>query len=497
MIKAGQFLSSRLDILPPEITGELEGLQDEVAKESFEDIIIQIEAALGMPLETAYQSFDPEPLAAASLGQAHLATLSPRLRALTGFEKVVVKVLRPGIEQIVDVDLRALRKIAVWLSKVKLISKRANTLALVEEFAATSNDEINYLQEAVNLERFRDCFEGDPRVGTPEIIWERTSRKVLTLSDVTAIKITDVASLDKAGIDPNKVAAELARITFEQFFIHGFFHADPHPGNIFVTPIKKSNSADFSLEQSFKLTFIDFGMMGEISSAQKAKLQSFIIAVVARDARAWISATEELGVLLPTADIVQLEVAIAELFRRFGGVGVAELTHTDPQEIREFASRFTELVVSLPFQLPENYLLLIRSISVISGVTSALNRDFNMWDSVEPFARSLLRGGANSTIQKLASDGLKLATTILNLPARLESLAARVERGELRSRNPELEDRVRRLDGSIRRIATAAIFVALLVSGVTLRQSADPLGDWMIGLSVLPLIYSLGFFRFR
>ena len=490
MIKAGQFLSSRLDVLPKEITSELEGLQDEVAPESTEAILRQIAQELGMDVATAFEFFDTEPLAAASLGQAHRAKLRPRFESELGYTDVVVKVLRPGIEQIVEVDLAALRKIGNWLSKVKLVSRRTDAPKLVEEFAVTSLQEIDYRFEAANLERFKANFANDSRVSTPEIVWERSAQRVLTLSDVTAIKITDVASLDGAGIDPNAVAAELARVTFEQFFVHGFFHADPHPGNIFVTP----NSDDPS---QFVLTFIDFGMMGEISDGQRRKLQNFIFAVVARDARAWVSATEDLGVLLPSADTVQLERAVAELFKRFGGVGVAELTQTDPKELKEFALRFSDLVLALPFQLPENYLLLVRSISVISGVTSALNRNFNMWDAVDPFARSLLNGSANQSLSRIGQEVFGFVATLARLPQRLETLANRVERGELVNRNPELEQRVTRADRSVRSLGSAVIFGALLFAGITLRQASDPLGDWLLLASFVPLVNALGIFRIR
>ena len=490
MIKAGQFLSSRLDVLPKEITSELEGLQDEVAPEPIEAILAQISSELGMDVALAFENFDAQPLAAASLGQAHRAKLRPRFEAELGFTDVVVKVLRPGIEEIVEVDLAALRKIGKWLSKVKLVSRRTDAPKLVEEFAQTSLEEIDYRFEAENLERFKANFASDPRVATPEIVWERSARRVLTLKDVTAIKITDVANLDAAGIDPNAVAAELARVTFEQFFVHGFFHADPHPGNIFVTP-SSVEGIDFTL------TFIDFGMMGQISDLQRNRLQSFIFAVVARDARAWVAATEDLGVLLPSADTVQLERAIAGLFKRFGGVGVAELTQTDPKEIREFALRFSDLVLALPFQLPENYLLLVRSISVISGVTSALNRNFNMWDAVDPFARSLLNGSANQSLARLGKDALGLLTTLTRLPQRFDSLANRIERGELVYRNPELEKRVSRTDRSLRSLTSSLIFGALLFAGITLRQSGDPLGAWLLGAAALPLIHALGLFRIR
>ena len=488
MIKVGQFLSSRLDILPPEITRELEGLQDEVAPEPLQAIVAQIERELGIPLDRAFASFETAPIAAASLGQAHRARLSPGIAADLGFEQVVVKVLRPGIEQIVEVDLAALRRVGRWLSRVRLVNRRADAPALVEEFAATSLAEIDYRTEAGNVERFAADFADDPRVGTPTVVWERSARRVLTLSDVTAIKITDVDALLAAGIDPNAVAAELARATFEQIFVAGFFHADPHPGNIFVTP---------GGEGGFALTYIDFGMMGEIPDDLRQGLQQFIFAVAARDARGWVVATQRLGVLLPSADTVELERAITALFDRFGGMGVAELTRIDPRELEQFALQFSELVRTLPFQLPENYLLLVRTISLISGVTSALNRDFNMWDAVDPFARTLLNGGGASTLRSVGREGIAILSALARLPQRLDALATRLERGELAVRSPEVEQRLRVLDGSVRRATSAVLFAGLLIGGVLLRPSDEVLSWVLLGASVLPLLHAVLPWRLR
>lgn len=488
MIKVGQFLSSRLDILPPEITRELEGLQDEVAPEPLAAIVAQIERELGIPLDRAFASFETAPIAAASLGQAHRARLSPGIAADLGFEQVVVKVLRPGIEQIVEVDLAALRRVGRWLSRVRLVNRRADAPALVEEFAATSLAEIDYRTEAGNVERFAANFAADPRVGTPTVVWERSARRVLTLSDVTAIKITDVEALLAAGIDPNAVAAELARATFEQIFVAGFFHADPHPGNIFVTP---------GGEGGFALTYIDFGMMGEIPDDLRQGLQQFIFAVAARDARGWVVATQRLGVLLPSADTVELERAITALFDRFGGMGVAELTRIDPRELEQFALQFSELVRTLPFQLPENYLLLVRTISLISGVTSALNRDFNMWDAVDPFARTLLNGGGTSTLRSVGREGIAILSALARLPQRLDALATRLDRGELAVRSPEVEQRLRVLDGSVRRTTSAVLFAALLIGGVLLRPSDEVLSWVLLGASALPLLHAVLPWRLR
>jgi len=490
MIKVGQFLSSRLDVLPVEITRELEGLQDEVKPEKFEEILEQIERELGLPASQAFEYFEEIPLAAASLGQAHRARLSPALASDLGYRDVVVKVLRPGIEEIVNVDIKALRNVAVILSRVKLVAKRADAPALVEEFAATSYQEINYLNEAKNLERFKANFEGDKRVRVPEIVWERTARRVMALSDVTAIKITDIESLEAAGIDPNAVAAELARVTFEQFFVTGFFHADPHPGNIFVTPAADDEDIDFSL------TFIDFGMMGEITDEVRVNLQKLLFALASRDPRASLEATQRLNFLLPSVDSYELERALEALFERFGGLGVADLIQTDPKEIRELAQEYSLLIRTLPFQLPENFLLLFRALSLISGVTSSLNKNFNLWDAVDPFARTLLSQGGG-LLKTFGAQAIEILTTLVRLPQKLDSLATRIDRGELISRAPETERRLRALDSSVRRATAGIIFATSLIAGILIRESDNGLGSFLMSASLVPFIYAIGLFRSR
>ncbi len=491
MIKVGQFMSSRLDILPPQITRELEGLQDKVAPVPFAQIQQLIEQELGLQTSVAFASIDQDPIAAASLGQAYRAQLSQGLASDLGLQQVIIKVLRPGIEEIVDVDLRALHRIGGWLSRVKLVSKRTDAPALVVEFAKTTLEEIDYRHEAANLELFAADFANDDRVSTPQIVWERSARRVLTLNDVTAIKVSDVESLQAAGIDPNAVAAELARVTFEQFFVTGFFHADPHPGNIFVTPNPPGTGVDFAL------TYIDFGMMGEISDELRVNLQRFIFAIASRDARGWVAACERLGVLLPSADTVILEQAINELFSRYGGVGVADLVQVDPNEIKEFALRFSEIVRTLPFQLPNNFLFLARAVSLISGVTSSLNRDFNMWDAVDPFARTLLnRAGAN-TLRGFGKEALSALNTLARLPQRIDALVTRAERGELVIRNPELESRVRMLDSSTRRTTSSVLFLALLIGGVLLFDRNQSMATLLFVVSAFPLIHALGIGRIK
>ncbi|MEO5316619.1 AarF/UbiB family protein [Pseudarthrobacter sp. CC12] len=486
MIKVGQFLSSRLDVLPPEITKELEGLQDEVPPVAFPAISALAAQELGTPLERVFASVDPAPIAAASLGQAHRARLDTLDAGDTGLDAVVLKVQRPGIGAIVDVDLAALRRVAGWLSHIRLVSRRADMPALVEEFAQTSLLEIDYLHEAVNAERFAADFAGDSRVEVPGVVWERTTRRVLTLEDVTAIKITDVQSLRAAGIDPATVAPVFASIMFDQLFTNGFFHADPHPGNIFVTPVPPGDG-----ELPWKLTFIDFGMMGEVTPSTRSGLRKLLIAAAARDGKGLVGAINDVGVLMPSADSVGLERAMTQLFARFGGKGFAELREVDPREFRDFAVEFGDVVRSLPFQLPENFLLIIRAMSLTSGVCSALDERFNLWDSVEPYAARLLRNERGNLVQDAARQAIDAAAVAFRLPGRLDALAGRLEEGSLQVAVPRLERQAARLDRAVRRAASALVFGALLLAGAVVRPDDLALGNALMTASAVPLLHAL------
>lgn len=486
MIKVGQFMSSRLDVLPPEITAELEGLQDEVPPVAFPAIRALAEAELGVPLERVFASFDEAPVAAASLGQAHRARLSPRDATEVGFDEVVVKVQRPGIDAIVDIDLAALRRIGGWLTHVRLVSDRVDAPQLVEEFARTSLEEIDYLHEATSAERFAGDFADDARVGTPAVVWERTTRRVLTLEDVTAIKITDADALRAAGIDPAEVAPAFASLMFDQLFDHGFFHADPHPGNIFVTPVGEATDG-----RGWRLTFIDFGMMGEVPATLRAGLRKVLIAVASRDGRGLVGAMGDVGVLLPSADTAELERAMTQLFARFGGMGFGELRQVDPREFHDFAVQFGDVMRSLPFQLPENFLLIVRAISLTSGVCSALDPDFNVWDSVEPYAAQLLRDEGGNAVQDLAKEALQIAGVAWRLPKRVDALLDRVDQGSLAVSVPRLELRVARLERTGRRLVAAVVFAGVLIAGTLVRPEDAVLGNALMIASVLPLMAAL------
>ncbi len=485
MIKVGQFMSTRLDVLPPEITKELEGLQDEVPAVPFDEIRAFAEAELGVPLDRAFAFVDPVALAAASLGQAHRARLSESDAQQTGLTDVVIKVQRPGIDKIVEVDLRALRRVGGWLSRVRLVSDRVDMPALVEEFAHTSLEEIDYLHEAASAERFGEIFADDPRVTVPQLVWERTTRRVLTLQDVTAIKINDVDALRAAGIDPSEVAAEFAAVMFDQLFMHGFFHADPHPGNIFVTPLGDGH------DRAWTFTFIDFGMMGEVPSTLRQGLRTLLIAAATRDGKGMVAGIRDVGVLLPSADTAELERAMTKLFARFGGMGFAELQDVDPREFQAFATEFGDVVRSLPFQLPENFLLIIRAMSLTSGMCSSLDPAFNIWDAVEPYSAQLIQSEGGNVLQDAGKQALKIASTVIRLPQRLDSLADRLEEGRISVQTPRLDRRLDGLERTVRRLLSAVLFAALLVGGILLRRTDVVFGTVLMAVSVLPLLHAL------
>lgn len=486
MIKVGQFMSSRLDVLPPEITAELEDLQDEVPAVPFPEIRALAERELGMSLADAFAWVDETPVAAASLGQAHRALLGPLDSADTGLTGAVIKVQRPGIDDIVRIDLAALRRIGGWLTHVRLVSDRVDAPALVEEFAETSLEEIDYLHEARSSARFQEMFADDERVAVPEIVWERSTRRVLTLEDVTAIKITDHAGLLAAGIDPVDVAPVFAAVMFDQLFADGFFHADPHPGNVFVTPV-----TDGSVEQGWTLTFIDFGMMGEVPPSTRRGLRKMLIAAASRDGKGLVDAARDIGVLLPSADTTQLELAMTRLFARFGGLGFAELREVDPREFRAFANEFQEVVRTLPFQLPDDFLLIIRAMSLTSGVCSALDPQFNLWDSVEPYAQRLIREERGNVVRDLGTRVSETAGTLARLPGRLDALLTRIDDGALPISDPTLERRVGTLERTLRRAISALVFAGLLAGGVLVRPDDEVLGTVLLVVSVIPLAQAL------
>lgn len=471
LIKVGQFLSTRVDVLPIEVTGELAGLQDEVPAEQFEDIRRVAESELGQPLAEKFAAFDPAPVAAASLGQVHRAVVlvSPPAgeEASNVRQNVVVKVQRPNIEQLIATDLAALRTVGGWLHRYPPINRRANVPALLDEFTRTLYEEIDYLAEGRNAETFTANFKDFPGLRVPAVHWTHTTRRVLTLEDVGAIKITDYAAIQAAGIDLSEVAHRLLETYLKQVFEDGFFHADPHPGNLFVTPLA-APAPEGGGKVEWLLTFVDFGMVGRVPEKSLGGIREALIALGMRDSARLLRAYQMLGVLLPSADLALLERANERAFEQFWGKSMTELQGISLGEMREFAHEFRELIFAMPFQVPQDLIFLARCVGILSGMCTGLDPQFNVWDELSPFAQKLIVedsvNGRHFWLEELENIFRKL----MALPGRTEAMLQKAERGELTVRDPHLDDTMRRLEGTLYRGAGALVFAAMLMGGIQL-----------------------------
>ncbi len=488
MIKVGQFLSARLDVLPPEITDELSGLQDEVPAVDYESIRLQTELELGSSLSKIFLSFEESPLAAASLGQVHRAELNAQEAETLGYNRVVVKILRPHIEQVVEVDMSALRVVGGWLKRYRPVSDRANVPAIIEEFAATLQEELDYLSEGKNAEAFAANFKGDESVYVPRVVWNHTSRRVLTLEDVSAIKITDYEAISAAGINRAEVAQVLFNSYLKQIFDDGFFHADPHPGNIFVTPLPEKNKDGST---AFKLTFVDFGMVGRMPDRLMEGLREAVISIGLQDSPRLVKAYQTLGVLLPSANLKLLEEAGAQLFDRFWGMSMNELRNIDHTEMMKFGFQFRELMLNMPFQLPENLLLLGRTIGILSGICTGLHSEFNMWQEITPYAKKLAEGEGGSQWDVFFDEAGNLFKTLLAIPGKTERVLGRIERGELNVQMPMVNIQISYLERSLNRLTGGVVFLGLLVAGAILYDTNLMLAQALLGGSGLALFYTL------
>ena len=469
LIKVGQFLSSRLDVLPREITAELAGLQDEVGAESFEEIRGVLEAEFGLPLEQKFVEFDPSPMASASIGQVHYARLCTSTPDGQPCPPVVVKVQRPRIREIVEADLAALKVVGRWLSRFKAVRRRANVPALIEEFGRTLYEEIDYLHEGKNAELFAEKFKGRPEVRVPEVVWSHTTLRVLTLQDVGAIKIGDYAGIEAAGIDRREVAARLLSVYLEQIFEDGFFHADPHPGNLFVLPAPAGSPPG-----AWRLVFIDFGMTGALPPQTFAALREALVATGMRDAARLARSFRDLDLLLPGADLELIERASRAVLEKIWGKSTREILDLPEAEAQEFVAEFRDLLYELPFQVPENLILLGRCVSILSGMASGLDPDFNLWKILAPYVRKLAEAEGESPARLFLRELADSAGTLLRLPKRADALIARLEQGKLEIRLPELKQYVARFERGVRKLVMAIIFASFLFVGAAFYLTGHP-----------------------
>ncbi|MCE1254912.1 MAG: AarF/UbiB family protein, partial [Anaerolineae bacterium] len=350
---------------------------------------------------------------------------------------------------------------------------RVNINALLDEFARSLYEEIDYINEGKNAETFAENFAGYKDVGIPHIYWSHTTRRVLTLEDVRAIKINDYAAIDAAGIDRAKVAGRLFSLYLKQIFDDRFFHADPHPGNLFVT-------ADASVEDGYRIIFIDFGMMGRIPPGTFAGLRELFIGVGLRDAARVVKAYQMLEIILPGTDVTLLEKAADKLFDQLWGKTAPELMEMKTEEVSSFLNEFGSLIYDLPFQIPENLILFGRCLAILSGICTGLYHDFNVFTSLQPYAGKLINEEKDSRGGVFLKEISDYLTLLSSLPRKTESLLKRVERGDLEVRTPALELRLLQVDRSLRFLTAVILFAVLFLSGIQLFLSGY---QWVGGMS--------------
>ncbi len=466
LIKLGQFLSIRVDMLPRAVTEELAGLQDEVTPECLDDIQAVIEAEYGQQIGRVFPWFAAEPEAAASLAQVH------RARLLTG-DEVVVKVQRPHIDRIVETDLRAVGTATRWLKRYRPIGRRVNLDRLFDEFSSTTRNELDFVAEAEHAERFALDFADDPRIRIPRVYAQTSTRRVLIMENVASIKITDFEAIEAAGISRQEVARCLFDTYLTQVFAHNFVHADPHPGNLFVQPLSPVEGYPGRLEPSdgapFRLTFVDFGMVATIPERVRPHFRDFLVGFVTRDAGRVVRAYQGAGLLLPGADLARLEQVQDELLARYSNLSLQQLQQLAMSEWHSLAHEYRDILYEMPFQLPTDLLFVGRAISILFGMATSLYPHFDPWRAVEPFAREMAAEEVKRDWRGLRGDLQKMTWLAMSLPGKTDRFLGQAARGELTVRtvrSPEDTRALRRVETAVNRLASAVVFAALLLSAV-------------------------------
>jgi predicted unusual protein kinase regulating ubiquinone biosynthesis (AarF/ABC1/UbiB family) len=500
MIKVGQFLSARVDVLPIEVTKELSGLQDEVPPVPYELMRQEVERELGGSISDFFVTFEDKPLAAASLGQVHCAAihLDPDLDLLeqagestVDLQEVVVKVQRPNIETIIETDLTAFRRVGRWIENYRPIRKRVNVQGLLDEFTRTLYEELDYLSEGKNAETFARNFKHFPGVRVPLVYWSHTTQHVLTLENVLAIKVTDYEAITRAGVNRAEVASRLLDTYLKQIFEDGFFHADPHPGNLFVHPLGEHPGHGYE-GRDWELTFVDFGMTGTIPDRLRMGLRELLISVGTRDAERVVHAYEMMDFLLPNADREQIKRASTRVFDQYWGKNMTELTSISYHEMRNLADEFRDLIYELPFQVPQNMIFLARCVGILSGMCTGLDPEFNLWGHLAPFARKIIAGDGTASLETWLKEIEKLVRSLVAIPMKLDTALNRLERGEIAVHDPEARRHMQALSAATRKLTAAVIFAAFFISGVQLYLGQQPVPAAVLGLISTPfLLYAL------
>lgn len=452
--KLGQLLSTRADLLPPAYQRELALLQDRVPSVPSDAMVAVIEAELGGPLTHHFARFEREPLAAASIGQAHAATLP-------NGSPVVVKVRRPGVAAQVEADLTLLRGLAQTAQRRWPAAEQYDLVALADEFAHTIRAELDYELEGRTVERFATNFSNNATIHIPQVVWSHSTGQVLTLERISGLKVTDTAALDAAGIDRSALAQRATDAILQMIFEHGLFHADLHPGNLFIEP-------------DGRIGLIDFGMVGTVGESARDALAAVILAVLSRDYEQLVEALLALGFARQRVDRRALRADLERLLAPYFGRPIGEIA-LGPLLEAAFATIRTHRL-----QLPADLALLLKTLIMSEGMGAQLDPQFRLAEAIAPYAERLLRQryAPLRLARELASAGSTAARLGMDLPVQLRQIVADLGRGGLQvGVRPEgVEPILQRLERLANRLVLGMLAAAFIVGLAVLLAVFHPAG---------------------
>ena len=456
-IKLGQIASTRGDLLPPELIKELEKLQSHVAPFPAEVARSTIEESLGASIDEIFMIFDDEPVGSASIGQVHRAMLHSG-------EDVAVKVQRPNIEGTVRTDLEILRHLANLLEANLEWAKNYQVTDMIDEFSFALLNELDYTIEARNVERIGKTHANDPNVKIPNIFWDYTTKNVMVMDFIKGIPVNHFDTLDELNIDRSKLAETLAKAIFKQIFEDGYFHGDPHPGNV-------------SVLEDGTLVFLDFGMIGRLTSDLKTNFGSLLISLMKKDASGVVKAIVKMGVVPADVSMKQLNRE-AEIMRdKYYDVPLSKLNFSDAvNDLFSISNKYK-------IRLPQDFTILAKTLLTLEGVVSKLDPDFSIMDVAEPFGKSLLfdRYNPKNVIENQIDDAQQIASELRDVTANVHQFSKGLKNSNLpieidlkgRTQFSKHLDRViNRLSFSIVLLAFSIIMVGLIVGSALLGEGS-------------------------
>lgn len=446
-IKVGQLFSTRADLFPIEYVEELAKLQDKVPAFGYEQVETIIQQELGKTIPELFQSFEPIPLAAASLGQVHKAQLHSG-------EIVVVKVQRPGLRKLFEIDLKILRGITQYFQNHPKWGRGRDWIGIYEECCRILWEEIEYINEGRNADTFRRNFRAYDWVKVPRVYWRYTSSRVLTLEYVPGIKISHYEALEAAGIDRKLVARQGAEAYLQQLLNDGFFHADPHPGNIAVSP-------------EGSLIFYDFGMMGRIKTGVREQLMGTLFGIAQKDGQKVMDSLVALGALAPTDDMGPVRRSIQYMLDHFMDKPF------ENQSVAAISDDLYEIAYGQPFRFPATFTFVMRAFSTLEGVGKGLDPEFNFMEVAKPFAMQLMTDSngtdGNSFLNELGRQAAQVGSTAFGLPRRLEDTLEKLERGDIRVRARSIEtERLLRRQSNLQLATNYTLIIGTFTLSATL-----------------------------